>query len=65
MREIGRLSLNCLSLPELRHVFRVAFAHHALVVVAEPLLGPEGTFSFKVDFVRPEEGGGLELSENR
>ena len=49
------MSLGLVLLPKVRHIFLLAFADRALAIVAEALLGPEGTLSFEIDFVCSEE----------
>jgi hypothetical protein len=55
----GPLFLLLLLFPEHWYFLFLAFADHALVIIAESLLGPERALTFKVDFVCPEVRGCL------
>ena len=51
-------------LPEQRNVFGVTLADGTLVIVAEPLLRPEGALTLQVDLVGPEERCPLEARQD-
>ena len=50
--------------PEIRDVFLVTLADGAFVIIAEALLGPEGTLAFEIDLVGAKEWRLLQLFED-
>ena len=50
--------------PKIRHVFLITFTDRALVIIAEALLGPEGTLAFQIYLVSSEEGCFFELGQD-